>query len=92
MSAIFKVGEIAIFQNAQLFPMFNGEECVVIEVGVKGLTCNGECLTGYRVKFKCGFVGVAAPYQLRRRKPPATGEQSILALFHVLPQRDSVPA
>lgn len=91
MSQQFHVGEIAICQNAERLPFLNGEECVIVEADVLVTTLSGMA-QGYRIAFQSGFIGCAAPWQLRRRKPPTTGEESVLAMFKRTPQREGAPA
>lgn len=95
MSGPFKVGDICILQNLQNHPQYNGEECIVVgglEVRV-GFNRAGEPSEAacYQVA-GCGEIDLVLPHQLRPRKPPTTGEQSILSLFLTAPQRIGEPA
>lgn len=92
MSAQFKVGEIAIFQNAMFNLSINGQEVEIIGglheyIGeVTGLRRQG-----YRIRLPCGRASNALPHQLRKKNPPSTGEQAIMALFNNVASRKRVP-
>lgn len=96
MSEQFKVNEVAIGQNFVNRSKYNGVECEIIG-GLELHTCirpNGEVHTvmRYLVAWADGVVAAVAHCHLRRRKSPATGEASILALFKGTPQRQKEPA
>jgi hypothetical protein len=91
VSATFHIGEIAILQNANHYPEFNGDECEV----VSGLTHHfvrklKRMVYCYGVQLADGRVIGAEPHQLRKRRPPTecTGEARIRELFNVAPVRE----
>jgi hypothetical protein len=93
----FKVGEIAIGQNFVDFPEHNGEDLVIIEGARFGPTIDKMdrvVRTGvtYKVESTNGEQFVCSPSCLRRRKPPSTGEQSVMQMFVDAPLRVEVPA
>jgi hypothetical protein len=98
MSANFKQGEVAILQidpactvRMELFRL-NGEEVEV--TGPLDIYITEENLVqyGYPVRHHSYGSLLCAPHELRRRKPPSTGEESVLALFRGVPQREGAPA
>lgn len=89
----FKVGEVAIIQNARVHRNLNGVECTILRAGAIGFSPLGDYV-GYEVDIRhpvTGFFLVARPDQLRKKRPPTTGEESILALFRQN-QREGVAA
>lgn len=84
----FKVGEIAIFQNAIVYAQYNGVECEITQ-GLHSFRDGrtGEVWQGYSVRFADGFEGAAQPRQLRKKQPPQsyTGELRIIELFNAQP-------
>jgi hypothetical protein len=86
MSAQFNVGDIAIGQNFVLATDFNGMEATI--VGPLEMRGGFDCGTGewvetlcYEVEWANGDFSQQEPFYLRRRQPPTTGEQSIIAMF-----------
>jgi hypothetical protein len=91
----FKVGEIAIFQNARFYPQYSGMECEITQrLHSFRAEQTGEVRQGYSVRFADGFEGVAQPHQLRKKHPPKsyTGELRIIELFNVQPVKVGEPA
>jgi hypothetical protein len=90
MSEQFSVGEVAIGQNCD-GPGRNGVECTVVD----GLAMRTVCHTinrsviytiaAYLVTWPNGEVTASTPDQLRKKRPPTTGEQAIRDLFLVAP-------
>lgn len=80
MNPTFKVGEIAIFQNARHFPHLNGQEVQILLGLDMHLTENpatGEVepqLT-YHVAFPDGEKANARPDQLRKKEPPTSNRE-----------------
>lgn len=76
MIAQFKVGEIAIIQNARRFPHLNGEEVTVLVVGAIGFT-HGVPYVGTEVELMNPSTGrnfIAHPDQLRKKNPPRSAK------------------
>lgn len=71
MSAAFKVGEVAILQNAARIEN-NGRECTVVRglQTYKLIVENCLHVHGYEVQCADGSVFVARPDQLRKKQPP----------------------
>jgi hypothetical protein len=96
MSEQFKVNEIVIGQNFIVDTQFNGMEAIIIgglemrPWSYEDTGESGESLA-YEVEWENGEVTVQEPFTLRR-KPPTTGEASVLALFRVTPRHTSAPA
>lgn len=94
----FKVGEILVGQNHIINTEKNGMECEVIGDLVMrtgypgGLNLPPETKLQYLVRWANGQEWNACPQYLRRRKPPTTGEQSIMSLLLTTPQREGAPA
>jgi hypothetical protein len=75
MNEHFKVGEIAIAQNFEQFPEYNGCECQVINgLEFRGLVLADmtarENVLRYRVEFPDGMRLGPLPHQLRKKIPP----------------------
>jgi hypothetical protein len=97
VTAPFKVGEIAIGQHFADFPEHNGEDLLVIESARFGPTIDKMdrvIRTGvtYEVESTRGERFHCDPSHLRRRKPPSTGEQSVMQMFVDAPLRVGEPA
>lgn len=95
MSGPFRLGEVVLGQNFVDFTEHNGEELLVVGgLEYRTVTCLTSLKTvsgmSYKVQTKYGETFTCGPHQLRRRKPPTTGEESVLALFSGQPQ--AVPA
>ena len=96
MSTVFKVGEVVILRidpactpRMDLFRL-NGEEVEV--TGALGIYESMEgSLYCYPVRHRSFGPLLCAPHELRRRKPPTTGEEFVLALFKGVPQREGAP-
>jgi hypothetical protein len=94
MSEQFRVGEIVILKNDRAVTppqllRFEGEEVEI--VGPLGFyECDIGRIHAYVVRHMSGMGLLAEPHELRRRKPPTTGEQSILAMFRDVPEVVSV--
>jgi hypothetical protein len=91
MSEQFNPGEIAIGQNFIDFPEHNGEDLVIVEGARFGSSIDAMDLTvytgvRYEVESIRGERFYCTPSHLRRRNPPATGEQAIRDLFLVAPE------
>lgn len=92
---VFKVGEIVVGQNCTWLTQYNGMECEVIEpLAERWTNHNGNFgfRVTYRVRWANGDVNTPLPTQLRRRKPPTTGEESVLAMFKPTTKREGAPA
>jgi hypothetical protein len=90
----FKVGEVAVTQNSETGTLSNGSEVLIIG-GLNNyqLVKHGDIVVfGYEVQSSDGAFWLAKPNQLRKIRPPATGLESILALFKPMPQREGVAA
>lgn len=86
----FKVGEVCIMQNSH-YPPNNGRECVVVRaLGLHRV--DGELLACYITQTSDGEIWGSEPHQLRRKRPPTTGEESIIAMFHKDKQPQGEPA
>lgn len=88
MSGQFKVGDIVILRNdpaattdLELWRL-EGEE-VEILAPADYEPFDGELLLLFLVRHASYGEFFAAPHELRRRQPPTTGEQKILAMFDV---------
>lgn len=82
MSEQFKVGEVATIQNAVFDLWLNGQDCTV----VRGLhriqdSRTGEIFIGYSVELPNGKPLGCHPHQLKKRKPPTTGEDAVMGMF-----------
>lgn len=93
MSEPSKVGEIVVWQNCTgKYAYLNGTETQI--TGGLAERLGGEL--GWVICYRTNTIGyhgtplLALPFELRRRKPPTTGEQSVLAMFNGQPQ--AVPA
>lgn len=92
----FKVGEVAVGQNFEHYPEHNGEDLLVVEGLSHGAMFVGRArrwISGphYRVQSSSGEEFLVRPHNLRKKRPPTTGEESILALFSEN-QREGVAA
>jgi hypothetical protein len=97
MSEQFKVGEVVIGQNFVFSTHRNGMEAEIIgglseREGWDEVTLEYYASTCYEVLWADGRITIQEPHYLRRRKPPTTGEESVLALFKRTPQREGEPA
>jgi hypothetical protein len=92
VSDTFKVGEIAIIQNAAL-AYLNEMECEVIAVYSPPLRW-GRLEAHYSIRAANGEVYAAARYHLRKKRPPQqhSGELRIRELFDQSPVEQLVPA
>jgi hypothetical protein len=92
MSDSFKVGEIAIIQNAALTHL-NEMECEVVCVYSPPLRWGG-IEAHYSIRAANGEEYAAARYHLRKKHPPQqyTGELRIRELFCQSPVEQLVPA
>lgn len=78
----FAVGEVCVFQKAEIYQLMNGRECVIEEANVGVFSSRTFIQSiGYRVKFADGFTGCATDEQLRRKRPPSadTAERTFMA-------------
>lgn len=96
MSETFKVGERAILQNDPSFTVdpfikrINGEEIEIIgELRLRHL--GDGPFYGYMVWHPLTEEFFCAPHELRRPKPPTTGEYMIQAMFDAPSQPQPVP-
>lgn len=86
MDEQFKVGDIVILQNDPSFTVdaeikrLNGEE-IEIAGPLRIWTLHDGPFYGYMVTHPTCEEFFCAPHELRRPKPPTTGEQSIRAMF-----------
>jgi hypothetical protein len=76
MSAQFGIGTMVEGKNYIFWPELNGMQCSIVEgLAIRTGTCvkSGVISTKptYIVEWASGLVSLAAPYNLRRRKPPA---------------------
>lgn len=88
----FKVGEVVIGIGFVVDVHRNGVECVIAKGlnfgrGVDPKTREIVVDTRYRVQWPDGQFTRVLQHNLRRRAPPTTGEQSIMALFLVTPKQ-----
>jgi hypothetical protein len=88
----FKVGEVVIMQNAEALFEMNGEECTVLATDQLVRSRGGDVYKNGYMVHTGARVMYCAPFQLRKKRPPATGLESILALFKPMPQREGVAA
>jgi hypothetical protein len=92
----FKVGEVCVGQNFVLDPKYNGVECVVDEpfgeyVGIDRAGLPRRRI-GYGVRWANGELSYVNPHNLRRKRPPTTGEELIIAMFRKDKQPEGVEA
>lgn len=85
MSA-FKVGEVAIGQHFDTYPELNGADLVVTEplaVREWHVARSDAWQSGlsYVVRTPDGVEGCVKPHNLRKKRPPTTGEERVLAMF-----------
>jgi hypothetical protein len=74
----FKVGEVCVVTGSETQPRFNGCEATILSV-------HHDEIYVVDVKHPDGGQWLARERRLRRKRPPTTGEQSILALFDAPP-------
>jgi hypothetical protein len=98
MSEQFKVGEVAILQpdpsitiSRELIRM-SGEEVIVAGPLATWSTDCGPQYTYMVTHPSHAFPFFCAPHELRRKKPPTTGESLIRVMFEAPPQLVKVPA
>lgn len=93
---VFKVGEVVVGQHFIFDTHRNGMEgeiVVGLHMGTIPHRITGTPIElGYGVRWADGDLRMAAPVNLRRRKPPTTGEESVLAMFKRAPQHEGLPA
>lgn len=94
---VFKVGEAVIGQNFIVSTELNGMEAEIIggltmRRGFDAVTLEFAETMCYEVMWATGAVSLQEPWYLRRRKPPTTGEESIIAMFRTTPKREGVSA
>ena len=95
MSSQFTVGEVVIIRNDPLITTsedlkaLDGEEVEIIGPAQFELFDDGLLLC-YAVQHPSYGPFYAAPHELRRRQPPTTGEQKILAMFEAAGKRVGV--
>lgn len=93
MNSAFKIGEVAILCNARFNPSLNGMECEITGgLELREVTQDSSIALRYAVRGADGNDYHADPHQLRRRKPPTTGEESVLAMFKPATKREGAPA
>ena len=88
MSEQFKIGDVCEGQNFVRSPDRNGMQCTIIgglEIRrgrIPQTTESFECLM-YRVHWADDDITAQPPYNLRKKRPPASdsGERSIMELF-----------
>jgi hypothetical protein len=92
MGEQFKVDEIAIGQNFTFSLNRNDMECEILagplESGICKCLATSEILPSsicYIVQWADGDTVYVEPKNLRKKRPPTTGEQAIRALFLVAP-------
>lgn len=94
---MFKVGEIVIGQNFILATSRNGMEAEIIgalemrQWIIRDTGRMGESVA-YKVRWADGEITSQEPPYLRRKKPPTTGEDAIMALLKRVPHREPEPA
>lgn len=91
----FKVGEVVILQNAEQFPEMNGMEATIVAAGVASNSAStGKPFIGFLldVRNPHGKWCVAQQHQIRKKRPPTTGEESIIAMFRKDKQPKGVEA
>lgn len=72
----FKVDEMVILQNAELFPELNGQDGCVLKIGIPAHSAiTGKRYLAYRVKVVGGAEVLAAPHQLRKKRPPQSTDE-----------------
>jgi hypothetical protein len=86
----FAVGEIVEGCNHIYDTHLNGMQCEItgrlaIRNGINPLGVEQD-ISAYFVRWSSGIETNTEPRNLRRRKPPTTGEQSVMQMF-VAPQR-----
>ena len=96
MSDQFAVGEVVILQNdpciteAPEIKRLNGEEVEIVGP-LDYWRVTGGYFYSYMVSHPSCEMFFCAPHELRRRRPPTTGEQAIRAMFDVEPSKLSTP-
>jgi hypothetical protein len=90
----FRVGEVCIIVKTISFPELMGREVTIISPPTRGVIANtGEEVVGYLVDLVHRGRRIGVPEDcLRRRRPPATGEQMIRAMFDVSAAERRKPA
>lgn len=84
----FKVGDVVELCNALYNPELNGTIVSIVKgLGWKYCKLNKVEVKAYQVSIQIGMDPVLAlSNQVRRRKPPMTGLEDVLALFKVQPR------
>lgn len=97
MTSAFKIGDVCIWQNCTgMWAYLNGTETTVTSSPIPAydLMTLAEGM-GYPTDTPDPILGgflCAAPHELRLKRPPASGEQMIRAMFDRAPEREEVPA
>lgn len=80
----FKVGEVAVLCNLNEVPKYNGQEVTIVGGLAQRKSLQEGCYIWCYEVDVLDFLGrpsIVAPHNLRKKRPPTTGEESILALF-----------
>jgi hypothetical protein len=90
MGEQFKVGEICVGQNFINAQYRNGMECKIVGAlklrqSINSTSGKVRLLESYLVQWADGDVTAQRPFFLRRKRPPTTGEDAIMALFNAPP-------
>jgi hypothetical protein len=89
----FAVGEICRIVHSDSYPELVGMEVRITAPAGPQRSKTGEVWIGYGTDLcYCGKDVTPPESYLRRRKPPTTGEQSVMQMFVDAPQRQGVPA
>jgi hypothetical protein len=89
----FSVGEICRIVHSDSYPELVGMEVRITALASPKRGKTGEVWIGYDTDLCYRGKDVTPPESyLRRRRPPSTGEQSVMQLFVDAPQRQGVPA
>jgi hypothetical protein len=97
MSEQFKAGEIAILYPDATRTLsrehlrLHGEEVEIVEP-LDAYETDLGLIRAYRIRHAAYDDLLAEPHELRRRRPPTTGEQMIRSMFDAPPQPEKVPA
>lgn len=88
----FKVGDVVEGHGFINSPCRNGMKAIIVlplDVKISVLRHSGNIVNEpvYGIDWEDGAKGAARPSNLRRRKPPMTGLEDVLAMFKVQPNR-----
>lgn len=92
----YEIGEVATWRNCTgPFAVLNGLDVTITSGLVMRDSQYGACQcyeTDQLSPLDNKTLMGATSFSLRKKRPPSTGEQSILALFKPMPQRERVAA